>query len=422
MRDAPSVHRSSRLAWGISDQALSSATNFAVGIVVARSVSTLDFGAFSLVFALFAIAVSLSRAVATEPFLVRFSASPTGTSRTAAQGAAGTALVLGAGAGLLGALASPLLPGEVRPVLLALSLCLPGLLLQDAWRQIFFGMGRGHSAFANDLVWLLAMVPSFALALALGGGSTPSAQLVLAWGAAAGLAAVFGAWQLRMAPRPGATASWLRSHRDLWPRFAGESILISGAPQLYTIAIAAFAGLIAAGQIRLVLIVLGPVHVLIQGIGLVALPEGVRALARGRRHLTRHALLISGLIAGGALAWGALVLLTPPAWWTWLAGPGWVAAAAILVPMSLHQILNGANSGAHVGLRAMQEARRSLHTRIAASSLLVAAPTTAVMLGYGVVGAAWALAGVALVNAVVWWIQYARSSAGGGVTATPGLA
>ncbi|MBO1750296.1 oligosaccharide flippase family protein [Actinotalea sp. BY-33] len=418
MRTAPGVRRSRRLAWGISDQALSSATNFAVGVVVARSVSPLDFGAFSLVFALFAIAVSLSRAVATEPFLVRFSATPATLSSTAARGAAGTALVLGVVVGVLGALASFLLPEEVRPVLLALSLCLPGLLVQDAWRQIFFGLGRGHSALVNDLVWLLAMVPL--VALALGSGETSSTRLVLAWGAAATAAALVGGWQLRTAPQPGATAAWLRTHRDLWPRFAGESILIAGAPQLYAITVAAFAGLVAAGQIRLVLIVLGPVHVLIQGIGLVALPEGVRALARGRRQLTVHAVLVSGLIAGGALAWGALVMLTPADWWTWLAGAGWVAAAAILAPMSLHQILNGANTGAHVGLRAMQAAQRSLRTRVATSCLLVAAPTTAVALGEGVLGAAWALAGAALVNTVVWWIQYARTVAAHRATALAG--
>jgi hypothetical protein len=37
-----------RLGWGIADQAVSSITNFALGIVVARSLGAADFGASSL--------------------------------------------------------------------------------------------------------------------------------------------------------------------------------------------------------------------------------------------------------------------------------------------------------------------------------------------------------------------------------------
>ena len=40
-----------RLSWGVADQALSSLTNFAVGIVVARSLGIRELGAFSIAFA-----------------------------------------------------------------------------------------------------------------------------------------------------------------------------------------------------------------------------------------------------------------------------------------------------------------------------------------------------------------------------------
>jgi hypothetical protein len=47
--------------WGVADQALSSLTNFVVGIYIARSLDTKEFGAFSLAFATYVIALNASR-------------------------------------------------------------------------------------------------------------------------------------------------------------------------------------------------------------------------------------------------------------------------------------------------------------------------------------------------------------------------
>lgn len=401
------VARGRRLGWGLGDQALCSATSFAIGIIVARSVSAVEFGAFALAFSVYSLATSVSRAMTTESYLVLYSAADEHSARDAARRVTGTALLLGTVGGAIGLSVCLVVPHDLRAVLAALSVSLPALLLQDCWRQVFFGLGRGRNAFANDAVW--AGTTAVLLTPALLSGSPSAATLLLLWGTAAGVAAVTGGFQAQLLPRPRAAVGWLRETRSLWPRFAGESALIAGAPQLYVITIAAAVGLVAAGQLRLILIVLGPVHVLIQGIGLVALPEGVRSLAQGRDQLTRHALAVSAVIAGGAAAWGLLVLSTPLPWWTWLAGPGWAAASALLIPMSLHQILNGANTGAHVGIRAMRAASRSLRTRLVTAALLVAAPTATVLLGGDIRATAWALAAVAGLNCCIWWAQYART-------------
>ena len=62
-----------RLSWGVADQALSSLTNFAVAILVARSLGTEELGAFSIAFATYLIAVNASRGLATDPLVVRYS-------------------------------------------------------------------------------------------------------------------------------------------------------------------------------------------------------------------------------------------------------------------------------------------------------------------------------------------------------------
>jgi hypothetical protein len=49
-----------RLGWGIADQAVSSITNLAQGIVVARSLGAADFGAFSLAWVTYSVILNLA--------------------------------------------------------------------------------------------------------------------------------------------------------------------------------------------------------------------------------------------------------------------------------------------------------------------------------------------------------------------------
>ena len=53
-----------RVAWGLFDQVLSSASNFLVTIIAAASLSASDFGAFALATAVCIITVSVSRGLA----------------------------------------------------------------------------------------------------------------------------------------------------------------------------------------------------------------------------------------------------------------------------------------------------------------------------------------------------------------------
>ena len=62
-----------RLSWGIADQAISSITNFAVSIYVARSLGDVQFGAFSLAYITYPFVLNASRGLATDPLMVRFS-------------------------------------------------------------------------------------------------------------------------------------------------------------------------------------------------------------------------------------------------------------------------------------------------------------------------------------------------------------
>ena len=96
--------------WGLADQALSSATNVALTIVVAREVGTADLGAFGVAYAAYLILVGLSRAVSSEPLLVRHA-------QGGARESTGIALACGVVTGALLYGAAVVLGGRAEPAL-----------------------------------------------------------------------------------------------------------------------------------------------------------------------------------------------------------------------------------------------------------------------------------------------------------------
>lgn len=62
-----------RLSWGLGDQAVSSLTNFVVGLYVARSLGATAFGVFSIAWVTYGVILNVSRGLATDPLMVRFS-------------------------------------------------------------------------------------------------------------------------------------------------------------------------------------------------------------------------------------------------------------------------------------------------------------------------------------------------------------
>ena len=157
------IQAARRLGWGVADQGISSLSNFALGLFVARSFGASKFGAFTLAFITYTVVINAARGLATDPLLVRFSGDLVRRWRRATSAATGTALVVGVAAGVLCIVAGLLLPDPVGPAFVALGIGLPGLALQDSWRFAFFARGRGSSAFINDLFWTVLLVLALVL-------------------------------------------------------------------------------------------------------------------------------------------------------------------------------------------------------------------------------------------------------------------
>ncbi|MFF8643135.1 hypothetical protein [Streptomyces sp. NPDC015345] len=389
-----------RLSWGLADQAASSLTNFAVGIYVARSLGLAAFGVFSLAWVTYGVVLSVSRGVATDPLVVRFSGVPDASWRGAVARSSGAALGVGAAIGAACLVTGLALGGRVGPAFAGLGVMLPGLLLQDAWRYSFFAAGAGRKAFVNDLVWGVALVPAMVVAARVGS----VAAFVLAWGASAAVAAVYGCFQSGIRPHLTGAREWLREHRDLGYRYLAENVSTSGASQLRAYGLGAIAGVGAVGAVRGAELLLGPFLAVLMGLSLVTVAEAARVLRRAPHRLGAFCLLLGGAQAVAALLWGAALLLVPDRAGELVLGDVWSSASQLIVPATLGVAFAGLGTGAAAGLRALAAAGRSLRGQLFASACYVGGGLGGAAVA-GTVGSAWGVAAATVCGSAVWWLQ-----------------
>ncbi len=401
-RPAASARRGvlGRLSWGLADQAASSVSNFVVGVYVARSLGVTAFGVFSLAWVTYGVVLNVSRGVATDPLMVRFSGVPEASWRGAVARSSGAALGVGAALGAASAAAGLAVGGPVGTAFACLGVVLPGLLLQDAWRFAFFAAGAGRKAFVNDVVWGVALVPALLVAARAGSVSA----FVLAWGGSAAVAAVYGCVQSGILPRPSGARTWVREHRDLGYRYLVENVSNSGASQLRAYGLGAIVGVGAVGVIRGAELLLGPFLALLMGLSLVTVAEAARVLRRAPHRLGTFCLVLGGGQAVAALLWGGALLLVPDRLGELVLGGVWSSAAALVVPVTLGVAGAGLGTGAAAGLRALGAARRSLRSQLFASACYVTGGLGGAVVA-GTAGSAWGVAAATLCASAVWWLH-----------------
>jgi len=369
---------------------------------VARSASAGGFGAFELTASIYLFFVGASRAVGAEPLMVRHSDDPEGVVAGAAVEATGVALVAGLVTGPVCLLVGALLDDPSGPAIQALGVCLPGLLLQDSWRYVFFAAGRPAKAAANDALWALCQL--VLVGWLLWRGDPSIAAFVLAWGASATIAAAAGVVQARLVPRPLAVATWLRRHRDLAPRFLGEFGVGLGSAQLALWLIGVLGGLSILGAIRAATVLIGPFRILLIAAPGAAIPELVRIRNTSLRRFTRAVAVISTALVVSIGAWGTAVWFLPTSAGEAVLGDSWEAAHHVLPWVTLSWSALGLATGALIGLRVLAAARRSFRARLVIAPTVLVVAVVGVEAG-GLEGAAAGLALASCGSAVVWLIQ-----------------
>jgi len=123
-----------RFTWGVADQAMSSLSNAAMSLYIARELGATEFGAFSVAYVTYSFVLNASRGLATDPLLVRYSHVEHSVWKRAVQCCTATAAGVGLVSGLACLGVGLVATGITGQSFIALGIALPGLMLQDSWR------------------------------------------------------------------------------------------------------------------------------------------------------------------------------------------------------------------------------------------------------------------------------------------------
>ncbi len=375
--------------WDLLSQALNGATTFLLTVLVARSATIEEFGRFSLVMLAYVILAGVTRASVGQCLLI---------DERAADGAGATTtyLIAGAIAGASALLVS-LIVGAAHIGVLFL-ICLPIAGLHDSHRYVLFATQRSRAAFVPDAVWVGVFLLAAALYAAL--HSTTAAALVSLWGFGGFVALLPG---LVWVGRPGGGHSagrWVREHMVSLRPLLSEGIALIGAGALGMIALATASSVADAGQFRAGQLILAPIGTVV----LAAQVTALRRLAPARAELAEARRVAGGVVLRttiAALAWTAVVALTPDRVGTELMGASWHAAQEILTPMAVAVVLSTISTIGFAFIKAIWSAQHAWVLRLR----IVWIEPVLVLVGSlldGAPGAAWGLVvGHALVLAWV---------------------
>jgi O-antigen/teichoic acid export membrane protein len=392
---------------------MSSLKNLLLGVFVARTLGAESLGALGVALVVHSIAVNSSRALSTDPLMIRYSAVAARAWRSASRASGGVALLAGIASGCLCVLAGAVVKvqapeSQLGNALIILGVLMPGLTLQDSWRYAFFAAGKGSKTFTNDTVWTVLLVAAL-FAGEMTGGSYGVAWALAAFGGTATICALLGMRQAGLIPRPRLSREWLRRHRDLGPRFFIENTVLGAGSHLHSVVVAATAGLAATGAIRGAELLIGPITALLMGVAQVAVPEAARSLRRGLDSLQRLCLALSCGLAAVSAAWAVTLLVVFPfGIGEMLLGTVWGDTRALVLAVTLSATAGCFHVGPSAGLRALGRADITMRCQIAASGIYVTFSAAGAVL-WGAPGAVWGTAVASTIGAVIWWSQLRRA-------------
>jgi O-antigen/teichoic acid export membrane protein len=405
----------SRAGWNIVDQALSSLTNAALSIFVARSVDANSFGAFAICFSVYSFVVGVTRGLVSDPLTVRFSDASRDSFRTATRSAVAAATAVGGAAGALLLVAAITQSGDLRHALVALALTMPGLTLQDALRLSFITQGRPRAAAANDFIWGVLQLGGAGLLLY--GDVANASVFVAVWGAAAAVAAFYGIFQSGFVPRARGMIRWVREQLHLSGFFVAEYTVVMGTFQITLLLVGVIGEVSDVGSLRAAQVLLGPLSVLGYGMWLFAFPEIARRRALPQRSHVTYALALSGSLFLATLIWGALLLQLPDAAGRQVLGDAWEGGRAVVPAMIATLAGIAATLGPACVVKAFGAARDMLRMSVLLAALLLPLGLIGASRG-GAEGAALGFAIAQWIPLPFWWARMLKVT-GEGRTPAP---
>jgi len=210
------------------DQALSSGGNFAVSLVVARTLGVESFGYFALTMSIWVFLLTIFRAGIVQPLIVAVGEKAC-TTQIARGRATSLASWLGGVAIAGGLLGSLVAEGEFSGALAGMAFAIVPVLVHEGLRAISLAVGEPWRAVGADLLWIAGTF-AVLLSLALSALLTPGTA-VMAWGGGAILGLLPFARKRLLHFRGPQSIAWFRAHARTSAAFAASAVSTSAGAQ-----------------------------------------------------------------------------------------------------------------------------------------------------------------------------------------------
>ncbi len=400
------VWRSAALL-GTLDHLVSAGSNVVLTVLIARSTSVEEFGAFSVVLIVFSIALGAARALFGETLLIGRGSVQAIHFRAVTK----TGGALGIAAGTAVAVAGLLLP-SLRLPFLALALVLPPVVAQDALRYWGFREGRSGLVLVLDLAWLAVL--SLGLLVSILDHWSPTVpQGLLYWGAGALGSLLLGETILTLTRlrHQGLVLTPVQLARQSFP--VGRQYLIQFL-STYAASAAAFAlapavmGLRDAGQLRAAFFAYSAINVLVAA----STTVGVTLLARraASPELPVLVFAVSVCLTSVVVANMVILLIVSPSLGASILGASFAGARQLAVPVGLAVCVSVFGLGPASALRAVDRSRELTRARL---WFAVAAPIlslgAALLTRNGAAAFAYGWLASSLLGTGALWLAWGRS-------------
>jgi O-antigen/teichoic acid export membrane protein len=384
------------------DQGFASASNFAVGIVVARVAGKAGFGAYAVAYSVWLVMGNIQDAIITDPMAIENDARQPdaadrlriGIAAELAMGVVAAAIIAVLGIGFLVAGSH-----MIGIALLTVAPCIPFLLVQDYWRWVGFMQARPDRSLINDTVFNFVQAASLAVLVIAGMRSVSMA--IAAWGIGAVAAAIYGLRQYSVRPTVHGGVAMMRSRWSMSKWLLASGIAGWGSSQAYPLLAGPAVGDTGLGGLKAAQsLISGPCLVLLQAGGSIGLPEASNALEHegwGRMQRVCRWVTIAGVASVGLVA---IVVLVAGRWLLdRIYGPGFGEYANTAKIVALAFLVQSFSLGGLLGLKASRNTRELFRIGVL---LLVVSTIAMVAFSYawGIEGTAWSMVVTAAVTDV----------------------